>query len=35
LPETGSSGKGSALVAVLLMSIGGFLVFNGRRRRWH
>ena len=35
LPETGSSAEGGALVAVLLMFIGGLLVFHGRRRRWH
>lgn len=35
LPETGSSGERGALVAVLLMFIGGLLVFQGRQRRWH
>lgn len=35
LPKTGSSGEGGALVAVLLISFGVFLVVHGRRRRWH
>jgi LPXTG-motif cell wall-anchored protein len=32
LPETGTSGEGGALIAMLLMSIGGFVVFHARRR---
>lgn len=35
LPQTGSSREGGSLIAVLFILIGGFLVFHGRRRRWH